>query len=235
MPLLTSPCPAFTFTSKLLVVKGLISASQLRSHPHNRLELWFPPSRCRWTDPWLSRPCGRERPLDGGATQCTPACTRVSVETVWNLPLPVSVSTTPFIVWKSGWGTRPAGQMSKGLFILVFQCCILVKWQTGGHGGRERNRVFVHSSFSSTIALVPSVSCVHIEAATQRLDTRREWRGSGKAKLMIKINHPQANCQMISNELLGFDFSCQVCWVSEKIKKKTKKKQIFLSYQHFFS
>lgn len=66
---------------------------------------------------------------------------------------------------------RPAGQTSKGLFILVSQWCILVKWQAEGHGvqlevgQREIGCLFM-----------PSVSHVHIEAATgqQKLHTRGE-------------------------------------------------------------
>ncbi|XP_029706834.1 rhomboid-related protein 3 isoform X2 [Takifugu rubripes] len=66
------------------MVKGLVRAPGLRSHPHNRLILRF-----ELLTHGCSGPAGG-RPLDGRAMPRTSACTCLSVEMVWNSPRPMS-------------------------------------------------------------------------------------------------------------------------------------------------
>lgn len=122
-----SPCPTFTFSFRLLMVEGPIQASQLCSGPQNCLICEFPPSHCCW--PAVSAVAALlVGKTAGWEMQRTSACTRVSVETVWNSLLHVSVRGAPLLsvyCANKRLRKRPAGRTSKGLFILVFSGAFL--------------------------------------------------------------------------------------------------------------
>lgn len=123
----TPPCPhlapTFIFSARLLMGEGLIQASQLRSRPRKRLA---PLRRLAAVDP-PTLVGGKDR---RGVRVC--ACTRVSVETVWNSLLHASVSSalpfSLFIVRARGEGRGLQDKRQKGF--LMLHSCPMTGWRS---------------------------------------------------------------------------------------------------------
>lgn len=115
--------PTFIFSARLLMGEGLIQASQLRSRPRKRLA---PLRRLAAVDP-PTLVGGKDR---RGVRVC--ACTRVSVETVWNSLLHASVSSalpfSLFIVRARGEGRGLQDKRQKGF--LMLHSCPMTGWRS---------------------------------------------------------------------------------------------------------